>query len=141
LKDASNYLGVQPLMGNSLTAGFLALVGGGGGHFYRGERFWGYVYFHLNNLLLYFMILELTPVEKVDPSTGNYIRQNFNYTNGYILIGVYSAVKIVEVIHAVLTKDKIRNGSVIEEGFRFEPVLALDKDFGMIIGLQYVYRF
>jgi hypothetical protein len=141
LKDASNYQGVQPLMGNSLTAGFLALVGGGGGHFYRGERFWGYVYFHLNNLLLYFMILELTPVEKYNYSLGYYVRQNFNYTNGYVLIGVYSAVKIIEVIHAVLTKDKIRNGTVVEEGFRFEPVLAYDKDFGMILGLQYVYRF
>ncbi len=144
LKDASNYQGVQPLMGNSLTAGFLALIGGGGGHFYRGERFWGYVYFHLNNLLLYFMILELTPSEKYNYSLGYYVKQDINYTNGYILIGIYSAVKIAEVIHAVLTRDKIRNGAIVEEGFTFEPIISidkLDKNTGMIFGLQYVYRF
>ena len=55
--DAAEYAEVHPLMGNPLTAGYLSLICGGGGHFYRGYRLWGYFYFHLNNILLYHYII------------------------------------------------------------------------------------
>lgn len=48
---SSNYQARQPILGNSITAAYLSLICGGGGHFYRGYRIWGYSYFHINNIL------------------------------------------------------------------------------------------
>ena len=41
LRNSKRYIGVQPFMGNSLTAGYLALVSGGGGHFFQGQQIVG----------------------------------------------------------------------------------------------------
>jgi len=139
LRDASDYKGTQPLMGNSMSAAYLSLVSGGGGHFYRGYRGWGYFYFHLNNILLYLTIREFSPPERYE--SGSYNREGINKKMAYSLAGIFSVVKIVEMVHAVMLRDSIRNGEVIDELYSYEPFTLIDYNDGIKYGLRCVYRF
>ena len=49
LRQGAYFTGDTGLLGNNATAAYLSLVSNGGGMFYRGNRYWGYFYFHLNN--------------------------------------------------------------------------------------------
>ncbi|MFC1671404.1 hypothetical protein ACFL20_13505, partial [Spirochaetota bacterium] len=142
LNNASNYKGIQPLMGNSISAGYLALISGGGGHFYRGHRYWGYLYFHVNNLLIYFTIREFVKGEKYNESTASYSKVGkTNEKAAYSLVAVLGIVKIVEIIHAVLIKDKIQNGKDMEEEFSVEPLVYFTENVDLNVGLKLSYRF
>ncbi len=140
LDKAANYQGTQPYLGNALVAGYLALVTGGGGHFYRGERLWGHLYYHADNLLLYFTLREFCPDKKFDPLTRTFHTGTINRVRAYSLLSVTCAVKIVEIIHAVLIRDRIRNGRVLDEGYSIEPVIYADEKTDVNLGLQYSYR-
>lgn len=139
-KKASNYQGTQPYLGNALTAGYLALISGGGGHFYRGDRLWGYLYFHADNLLLYFTLREFFPEKTFNPITQTFFTGEINKVKAYTLLSAACAVKIAEIIHAVLMRDTIRNGTILEEGYSIEPVIYADQESDMSMGIQYSYR-
>lgn len=141
LEKAANYQGTQSFMGNALTAGYLALISGGGGHFYRGHRLWGYLYYHADNLLLYFTLREFCPKKSYNKLTGTYFTGKINKTRAYSLLSAAGAVKIAEIIHAVLIRDTIRNGTIIDERYSIEPVMYADENNSdMNLGLQYSYR-
>jgi hypothetical protein len=138
---SSNYQYPQPLMGNSLTAAYLSLISGGGGHFYRGYRTWGYLYFHINNILLYSAIRALVPEERYNRVTGAYEKGNADKERAFTLLGVLGFVKMVEVIHVLLIKDNIRNGTLLEEEYALKPLLHMDEERRLSLGLQYCYKF
>jgi hypothetical protein len=140
LGKAANYQGTQPYLGNDLVAGYLALIAGGGGHFYRGHRLWGYLYYHADNLLLYFTLREFCPDKKFDPLTRTFSTGKINRTRAFSLLSAACAVKIAEVVHAVLLRDSISNGDVIDEGYSIEPVIYADEKNDASLGLQYSYR-
>lgn len=140
LSEASRYDGVQPVVGNTMTAAYLALVSGGGGHFYRGSRFWGYVYFHLDNLLVYGILHEFARGERYNPSTGKYAAGKNSRDAAYTLLGILGAVKITEIVHAVTMADRIRAEAVREELFSVEPFLRMSPDMGSTMGLQFTRR-
>jgi hypothetical protein len=138
---SSNYQYPQPLMGNSLTAAYLSVVSGGGGHFYRGYRSWGYLYFHIDNLLLYYTIRAFTPEERYNRETGAYEKGDVDKERAFTLLGVLGFVKIVEVIHVLLIRDNIKNGTMLEGEFALQPLLRMDEERRLSLGLQYCYRF
>ncbi|OHD63498.1 MAG: hypothetical protein A2176_11350 [Spirochaetes bacterium RBG_13_51_14] len=140
LEKAANYQGVQPFMGSAVTAGYLALISGGGGHFYRGSRLWGYLYFHADNLLLFFTIREFCPEKKYLPLLRSFSTEKINRTRAYALLSATCAVKLAEVVHAVLIRDAIRNGEIIDEGYAVEPVLFGTEDAGVTLGMRCSYR-
>lgn len=140
LKTASDYVEKRQFMGNALCAGYLALVSGGAGHFYRGHRFWGYFYFHMTNALLYLIINEFSPGEHYDHDRHRYVKESINETRGYTYVGIFCAVKIAEIVHAVLIKDNIRGGEVLEDTTTFEPVVYPSGE-GLTVGVQCNYRF
>jgi len=142
LQQASNYQGQRELMGNPLTAGYLSLISGGGGLFYRGYRAWGYFYFHLNNLLVYFMMREFSSTKNFDLATQTYVdSKDQNYALAFSLLGVFIATKIVEVVHAVLIDDNISNGEkIISKGF-FAPYAGFTLEQGISAGVQYTFNF
>ncbi|MBN2159055.1 MAG: hypothetical protein JW807_06640 [Spirochaetes bacterium] len=140
IEKASNYQGIQPFMGNALTAGYLALVSGGAGHFYRGDRLWGYLYYHADNLLLYFTLREFLPDRKFNPLTRTFTRAKVSKLRAYSLLSAACAVKIAEVVHAVLMRDDIQNGDIIDEGYAVEPIIYSGEDYNVSLGLQYSYR-
>jgi len=141
LSRAANYEGIQRYMGNSLTAAYLALVAGGAGHFYRGYRLWGYLYFHVDNLLLYFTLREFCPVKRFSPLTRRFSGERINKTRAYSLLSALCAVKIAEIVHAVLLRDNIRNGDVIREGFIAEPLVYAADGRSLSWGVRFSYRF
>lgn len=140
LKSSADFIAKRPFMGNALCAGYLALITGGGGHFYRGHRFWGYFYFHVNNALLYLIINEFSPGERYDRTQRRYVRERINRTRGGVYAGLFCAVKVAEVVHAVLIRDRIRGGEVVEESASLEPVVYSDEE-GLNLGARFMYRF
>ena len=140
LEKASNYQGVQSFMGNSVTAGYLELVAGGAGFFYRGHRLFGYLYYHADNLLLYFTIREFCPEKKYNKLTRTFFKDRINKTRAYSLLSAACAVKIAGIVHAILLRDNVRNGEIIEEGYDFEPIVYAGEGSDVNLGLQYSYR-
>ncbi len=141
LKKAAEYQGVQPFMGNIVTAGYLALVSGGGGHFYRGDRLWGYLYFHADNLLLYFTLREFFPDRVYQPLTGLFKTKKINPIRAYTLLSVTCAVKLGELLHAVFMRDRIRNDDIIENNYSVDPFISAGDGSGLNVGFQYSYRY
>ncbi len=137
---ASNYQGVQPYMGNSYTAAYLSLVSGGGGHFYRGSRCWGYLYFHLNNILLYYTLREFSADRVYDPVSGKYIEGDIDRTRGRMFLGAYCVLKSVEIIHSILMRDRLRNGTVEDGGVDIVPFAMHDGGRGLQIGASFIVR-
>ncbi len=118
---ASNYQGIQRYMGNTLTASYLSLVSGGGGHFYRGWRAWGYFYFHVNNALLYCTIKEFSPSRRYNETSGTYATSDIDKRRALSFLSTYAAFKIVEIVHAALLPDRIQNGTVEETNMFIVP--------------------
>ena len=103
---------------------------------------WGYIYFHVNNILWYLTFREFSPPERYDSATNSYKKGKFNKVNAYALLTTLGVVKIIEIVHAVLMKDRIKNGKVIEEGFIFEPVIYSHTESSeLTFGIRYCYRF
>jgi len=141
LHKASYFTGNNELLGNTATAVMLSLVSNGGGHFYRGSRSRGYFYFHLNNILLYMTIREFSAPEKYDEVSGIYTKKNTNRTRGLTLGSIFILSKTVEVIHAIIGKENLSSGEVIEEYAIPEPVFTLDQNGMPVFGLNAVLKF
>jgi len=143
LRDAASYAGIQPMIGNSIIAGYLALISGGGGHFYRGSRFWGYFYYHINNVLFYFILQEFLADQTYNSTTKQWVQNESKISSAtaWTLVGIYAGIKIIEIVHAVLMRDDIQNGEVIDDKHFIEPVIKIDQNAQTILGLRYNYRF
>jgi len=128
LNRASKFEGEQPLMGNTATALYLSLVSGGGGHFYRGYRGWGYLYYHAQNLLLYGILYNWARPEYYNSDTREYEKGQRNTTRAYTFASVLGVVKIIEIVHVLMIDDNIRNGKVVEEMYTLHPVMMTEPD-------------
>ncbi len=128
LYDASSFREKQGLMGNPYTAAYLAAVSNGGGMFYRGHRSWGYFYFHINNILLYSMLREFSTPEIYDNSTDKYSRGDNNKKRGALLASALAVSKTAEIVHSIIIKDNIKNGTVIDEYILPEIFMTLDSN-------------
>ncbi len=140
-KSAADYGEPQPFLGNDMTTVFLAMVTGGGGHFYRGKRLWGYLYFHVDNILLYYMIREFSVPQTYNWVTREYSGQKIKKNRAYPLLAAFCAVKTAEIFHAVFLKDEISNGRLAGEEFGFEPFILPDESDIPRLGLQVHFKF
>jgi hypothetical protein len=136
---ASNFQ-PRPNIGNTFSAVYLSLVSGGGGHFYRGYRLSGYIYFHLNNILIYSVIKEFSPSEKYNPETKSYNKDSVDKKKAYSYLGAFCLLKAVEITHVILRKDRITNGEIIENNFSFEPEVIIDNNDHLLFGAKFVCR-
>ncbi len=141
LNRAANYQGIQPLLGNNYIAAYLSLVSGGGGLFYKGHRHWGYLYFHLNNVLVYLTIREFTGTRRYDPLRNTYRRGGYDEKMAYTWVGILGAVKIAEIIHVVFTRTRLRNGRIIREKDFMEPVVYTGYSGEAVFGLCHTMKF
>lgn len=141
LSLASNYQGIQQYMGNPYTAAYLSLVSGGGGHFYRGNRFWGYAYFHANNALLYLTLREFSREMTYDEASGKYVEGDIDRGRAYSFLAAYCALKTVEIVHAVLSRDRMQNGTIDEGGIDLVPFALHDGGRDLILGAAVSTRF
>ncbi len=129
---ASGFQGVQPYIGNTPSAVYLSLISGGGGHFYKGHRLEGYMYFHAHNILLYMSLKEF--------ASGSGASRNGHKKKAYAYLGGLGLLKAIEIAHVLFVKDNIRNGKLLEETGGFEPAVY-GSDTGPSFGGQYVYRY
>ena len=129
----------QSYLGNNYTAVYLSIISGGGGFFYKGYRPEGYLYFHLNNILLYLCISEFSDGKTYHSESGTYTKDRGNRQKAKLYLGMYGALKIIEITHVILLKDNIRNGK-IEEVSGFEPAVYSDR-LGVNMGIQYTFRY
>jgi len=141
LNLCADYHSTQPYMGNNFTAFYLSLISGGGGHFYKGHRAWGFLYFHLNNILIYYTIREFSRDEKYDEASNSYKKGDINSKRAYTLLSLLGVLKIAEITHVMLLKDNIKNGRLIEEEFAFKPYMYIDENNDFIIGSSYTFKF
>ena len=141
LNRASKFEGEQPLMGNTATALYLSLVSGGGGHFYRGYRGWGYLYYHAQNLLLYGILYNWAQPEYYNSDTKEYEKGQRNTTRAYTFASVLGVVKIIEMVHVLMIDDNIRNGKVVEEMYTLHPVIMAEPDGALRGGAAITLRY
>lgn len=134
MRQASNFDQLLPWTGNDHSAIALALLGSGGGFFYKGQRAWGYLYFHADAALLFASLYCLLPQKVVSDS------QNERYrARGYALAGAAVAVRIFEFFHCMNTPYAITNGYQIEGNYALAPVTGWDGSLfaGMSVSLYF----
>lgn len=141
LHKASYFKGDGELTGNTLTAAMLSLTSNGSGHFYRGNRFWGYFYFHLNNILLYMTLREFSAPEYYDETSGSYTKGEINKQKRNLYCSVFAVSKTVEIIHAIMTRDRISNGEVQDEYIIPAPYFSVDEKGSPEFGVNITFKF
>lgn len=98
LDSSSIYKKSPYFIGDEFSAVWFSLVSGGGGHFYKGYRLKGYLFFHLHNILLYSTLYNLMTNEIYDEKTGNYTHSGKKYNYAIISISSFAVIKIIEII-------------------------------------------
>ncbi len=141
LHQASYFTGNNDLLGNSATAALLSLTSNGTGHFYRGDRFWGYFYFHLNNMLLYMTMREFSAPEYYNEVSGTYSKGNRNTEKGIAYCSVFAISKTIEIIHAAMSKEDLTSGEVNDEYIIPSPLFTLDDKGDPVYGISLTYKF
>jgi hypothetical protein len=101
LQQARYYAGQVPTMGSRTTEVYLALLGSGSGMFYKGNRLWGYVYFHLTNMCVYGLLYNYAKPLHWDETSNRYIRGSSHSKPMYVFAGLLSLIKIVEIVHTI----------------------------------------
>ena len=86
-------------------------------------------------------IREFSAPEKYDEVSGIYTKKNTNRTRGLTLGSIFILSKTVEVIHAIIGKENLSSGEVIEEYAIPEPVFTLDQNGIPVFGLNAVLKF
>ncbi len=141
LNRASYFKQKYELMGNPMTAAWLSLISNGGGHFYRGNRFWGYLYFHLNNSLLYLTLRSNAQPKKYDRMNDKYISEKRDNRMFKIWGSALILSKTIEIAHAIMAEDRIDCGEELRESFSFSPLITPDERGQLLYGLSFVYRY
>ncbi len=62
---------------------------------------WGYLYFHLNNVLVYSALREYSSARRYDPATDSYHTSRGDAGRLRMYLGTLGVVKIVEVAHVL----------------------------------------
>jgi hypothetical protein len=106
LMSARSY-GFARYLGNTPTAVALSALTPGGGLFYRGERLWGYFYYHSENYLLYKTLASFSRSDAYNESTGKFEKRSFNHKRAELYLSAFALLKGIEIIHAALASDKI----------------------------------
>jgi len=141
LNQASYFTGDASLMGNNASAGLLSLISNGAGLFYRGERYWGYFYFHLNNILLFMTMRSLSCPEYYNEISNTYEKGNRNKNRAIIYGSLLILSKTVEICHAVIAKENISSGEVIDEYIIPAPLFMLDEKGSPVFGVSVSVKF
>ena len=141
LHQASYFTGNTEYLGNTATAAMLSLTSNGAGHFYRGERYWGYFYFHLNNVLLYMTMREFSAPESYDEASGTYTKGSTDKNRRIAFCSLFAISKTIEVIHAIIGKENLTSGDVTDEYIIPEPLFTLDDKGDPVYGVSLTLKF
>lgn len=132
--QASEFNAPVAYMGNSKTALYFSILGNGAGHFYKGHRGWGYLYFHADNLLVLGALYYLSAPEEYND--GTYVSQDADPFTGYMLLGAACGVRVIEVFHALSLNFNIKNGAYASSSVDMKPFFSLDSQNQPVAGLS-----
>lgn len=141
LHHASYFSEKNLMLGNNATAAMLSLTSNGAGHFYRGNRFWGYFYFHLNNSLLFMTLREFSVPEKYNESTRKYTSGTTDSKRRNWFIAGFALSKAIETVHACVSDDNISSGEIIDEYILPTPYFTLDLNGNPVFGASAFIKF
>jgi hypothetical protein len=141
LEESKSSYKQSSFLGNRYSAIYLSLISNGGGMFYKGHRYWGYFYFHLNNILLYSAMREFSREEIYDQNTDSYKKGSNNTSKAKKICYLLSLTKLTEVIHTALSREDLSNSSIIDEYFIPSPFISLDLENNAIYGIALSYKF
>ncbi len=141
LHHASYFSEKNLMLGNTATAAMLSLTSNGAGHFYRGDRFWGYFYFHLNNSLLFMTLREFTADQRYNETTGSYTKGKTDKSRRNLFVSLFALSKALETIHATLSDDKISSGEITDEYILPSPFFTLDTEGNPVLGASMTLKF
>lgn len=139
LQQARYYQGQVPTMGSKTTEVYLALLGSGSGMFYKGNRLWGYVYFHLTNICMYGLLYNYAKPLQWDEANNRYIEGSSHSKAMYAFAGLLSLVKIAEIVHTISVPYALSVGSettdvTVSPGFQIN---AYEKVIGISCAMQF----
>jgi hypothetical protein len=135
------FTGSRSLLGSNVSAAMLSLIGNGAGLFYRGERFSGYFYFHLNNILLFMTMRESSYPEYYNEISNRHEKGSIHKSRAAVYCSLFVLSKTVEICHAVIAKENISSGEVIDEYIIPTPLFALDENGSPIFGISVTAKF
>ena len=141
LNQASYFTKSQGFLGNNVSAGMLSLISNGAGLFYRGERYWGYFYFHLNNILLYMTMRSLSYPEYYNEMSNTYERGSRDKNKAIIYGSILIVSKTIEICHAVIAKENISSGRITNEYIIPAPLFTLDDKGFPVFGVSVTAKF
>jgi len=139
IEDTSKFKKAPPYLGSPYIAAFFSIAGGGAGHFYKGDRFWGYAFFHLDNIMMYYTLKEFSSSRRYNFITKSYVTAPYSRKRAYTFLGIAGAIRIFEFAHVLLMKDRIESGDPDET--TFEPVVYSDRESRITTGIAWNYNF
>jgi len=128
-------------MGSNVSACMLSLISNGAGLFYRGERYWGYFYFHLNNILLFMTMREFSYPEYYNEISNTYEKGSRNKNRAIAYGSLFILSKAVEICHALIAKENISSGEVVDEYIIPAPLFMLDEKGSPVFGVNVTAKF
>lgn len=101
LQQAVYYTQRVPTLGVFSNELYLSILGAGSGMFFKGHRFWGYVYYHLTNVCIYSILYYRAQPKQWNEHIQYYIngKSHEGFSNKLLLL--LSALKVIEVVHTM----------------------------------------
>jgi hypothetical protein len=129
-----SYFSQGEYLGKTSSAIILSVLTPGGGMFYRGERLYGHLYYQADNFLIYKTLCAFSSSNEYDPGTGRYVTKSPDRRKAYMWLSGLIAVKAVEIVHTIFTRDRIQIDSNYSS-LEFVPLFEYDRTMRVGAGL------
>jgi len=84
---------------------------------------------------------EFSTPEYYDDASHSYKRGDSNRDRGIVFGSILALSKSVEIIHAILKKEDLSSGEVIDEYIIPSPLFTLDERGNPVYGISLTYKF
>lgn len=84
---------------------------------------------------------EFSTPEYYDEASNSYKKGNSNRDRGIIFGSILALSKSIEIVHAILKKEDLSTGEVIDDYIIPSPLFTLDERGNPVYGLALTYKF
>ena len=84
---------------------------------------------------------EFAAPEYYDEASGSYTKGEIDKQKRNLYCSIFALSKSVEIIHAIMTRDRIKSGEVLEEYIIPEPYFTVDEKGSPEFGVNVKFRF
>lgn len=138
LHEAGQYNSKIPYIGDEHLAIYFSIISGGGGHFYKGHRFKGILYYHLNNLTLLSGLYFISEKMSYSNSEQKYHSSGKDIKKASLCFSAFVILKTIEVIDIINTPFNTSLGKEDNTHFSFSIIPQNDETtFGLSISKEF----